>query len=207
MRQGATELCKRHAEQDVHAHAGSSRHRGTAPGRGSLVRRDLALHLRGVTPRRRRHRNVRRRVAPPCVWSPPARWRDPSSLTPWLGYAAQGQSVTPALYRRSRWRPSPSRSRYRLRKTAGQYAKQLGSTVEFEALNLGQFFGSPDGQLIRAGVALVFPGYLAGDIDLIVDALTLAAKAQARNKRIAVAPLIGLAAVGVGKLIYDANAA
>ena len=96
---------------------------------------------------------------------------------------------------------------YRFRNTAAQYAKQLGSTVEFEALNLGQFFGSPDGQLIRTGVALVFPGYLAGDIDLIVDALMLAARAQARNKRIAVAPLIGLAAVGVGKLIYDANAA
>jgi hypothetical protein len=57
--------------------------------------------------------------------------------------------------------------------------------VEFQALKLGTLLTTPDGQLIAAAVEAALPPFYAEDINLIVDALTIAARAQTRSARVA----------------------
>jgi hypothetical protein len=78
------------------------------------------------------------------------------------------------------------------------------SDVEFTAIQLGTILGTPEGDVITSAVEAVLPSFYSEDVTLIVDALTLAAKAQTREQRtdalaVAAAGLFLLALVG-GKL-------
>jgi hypothetical protein len=84
-----------------------------------------------------------------------------------------------------------------------EIARRFLAEAEFEALGLGRVLGGPDGEVIQAGVALVFPGYAAADAALIIRGLTLAANAQSRWNRLVTGAGLSLAAIGVGKLIVD----
>jgi hypothetical protein len=84
--------------------------------------------------------------------------------------------------------------------TSRQVAESLLASAAFRALKLGTLLQSPDGQLIAAAVEALSPPLLREDIELLVDALTLAAASQQEQGRMR-AVLTGIAAslvVGLG---------
>jgi hypothetical protein len=83
-----------------------------------------------------------------------------------------------------------------------QLASELLAIAEFRSLQLGTWLQTPDGAAIRQAVELVSPPFLQTDIDLLVDALTIAAKLQRRHQQIA-----GLVAVGAVALFIGSVAA
>ena len=64
-----------------------------------------------------------------------------------------------------------------------QLAEYLLASAEFRALRLGTWLQSPDGQLIAEAVEAISPPPLREDIELLVDALTLAAASQQGQSR------------------------
>jgi hypothetical protein len=79
------------------------------------------------------------------------------------------------------------------RPTVQELADELSTDAEFRALQLADFFNSPNGELIAAGVRLVIPEAYAADFGLFVEAMKLAAQSQRR-----VGPkLAGLAAATI----------
>lgn len=88
-----------------------------------------------------------------------------------------------------------------------QLAEYLLASAEFRALRLGTWLQTPDAQLITAAVEAISPPPLNEDIELLVDALTLAAATQHEQNR-AWAVLAGIAAsVAVGLGIAAARSA
>ena len=83
--------------------------------------------------------------------------------------------------------------------TAEQLAEHFVTLAEFQLLNLGTLLGSPDGELIAAGVGLVIPTAYALDYRLFVDGLRLAAGMQqtAGRKRAGAFALLIAAVVGI----------
>jgi hypothetical protein len=59
-----------------------------------------------------------------------------------------------------------------------QVANELLQIAEFRALRLGTWLGTVDGQVITEAVEAVAPPFYRQDIELLVSALTLAAKMQ-----------------------------
>ncbi len=55
--------------------------------------------------------------------------------------------------------------------------------IEFNEINLAGVFKSPDGQLIATVVGWVLPWPASLEFQLLVDAITAAAKAKQRNQR------------------------
>jgi hypothetical protein len=108
------------------------------------------------------------------------------------GYISQWPRATPfAMYQ-----PLPGSlgvNRY----TPETLAQEFFASAEFKALQLGTWLGTPDGELIAAAVHAVTPPPYQQDIDLLVEALKLAAKVQQKDAREkAIVAGIGLAAVG-----------
>jgi hypothetical protein len=64
-----------------------------------------------------------------------------------------------------------------------QVAESLLASAEFRALKFGTWLQSPDGQLIAAAVEALSPPPLREDVELLVDALTLAATSQQEQGR------------------------
>jgi len=93
--------------------------------------------------------------------------------------------------------------RFRQHPTADELAREFLADTEFEALNLGRFLDTPDGQLMQAGVSLVFPPFVAADTKVIADALVLAAEAQRRGKHRVAAGLTAAAAIVAALLVSD----
>jgi hypothetical protein len=84
------------------------------------------------------------------------------------------------------------------RYTPETLAQELLNSAEFRALQLGTWLGTPDGELISAAVHAVMPPPYRQDIDLLIEALKIAAKAQQKDAREkAIATGVGLAALGV----------
>jgi hypothetical protein len=85
--------------------------------------------------------------------------------------------------------------------SAGQIADALLADAEFRALRLGTWLSTPSGELLTAVVTALTPPPFQPDIDLLVEALQLAAQrqqAEARQK-IAVGVLGGAAlAIALG---------
>ncbi len=80
--------------------------------------------------------------------------------------------------------------------------------AEFQALKLGTFLGTPDGKLLTAAVESVMPPFYAADVNLIVDALATAARAQTHIARVSGLFVGGLATVLlVGAIWSDKKAA
>jgi hypothetical protein len=80
--------------------------------------------------------------------------------------------------------------------------------AKFQALKLGTFLGTPDGKLFTAAVEAVVPPFYAADVNLIVDALTAAARAQTHLARVRAFVVGGFGtALLVGAIWSDKKAA
>jgi hypothetical protein len=69
------------------------------------------------------------------------------------------------------------------RPTAEVLAAEFVENSEFLALRLGTLLGTPQGEIVAQGVEMVSPPFYREDVELLVDALQMAAKMQ--NKKIA----------------------
>jgi hypothetical protein len=91
--------------------------------------------------------------------------------------------------------------------TSKQVAEALLASTEFRALKLGTWLQRPDAQLITAAVEALSPPPLREDIELLVDALTLAATAQQEQGRLRAVLASIAASVLIGLGIYAARSA
>ncbi|HSS04368.1 MAG TPA: hypothetical protein VLK89_04150 [Solirubrobacterales bacterium] len=87
--------------------------------------------------------------------------------------------------------------------TAEQLASDLLADSEFDALRLGTWLRSPDGELIAEAVALAIDPAFLPEYDLAVEALRLAAAMKYEGAR----PKRQLAAFGLAILIFAVGAA
>jgi hypothetical protein len=67
--------------------------------------------------------------------------------------------------------------------TPEQLAEQLLASTAFRALRLGTWLSTPKGEFIAAAIEALVPPLYQMDIDLLIDAVKLAAKAQQREAR------------------------
>jgi hypothetical protein len=86
------------------------------------------------------------------------------------------------------------------RPTTEQLANDLLSVAEFRSLQLGTWLSTTDGQILTKAVEMVAPPFYRQDVELLVDALKLAASMQQRESQ-QVAGKIALGAVVVGVVI------
>lgn len=68
-------------------------------------------------------------------------------------------------------------------KSVETVSAELMNEIEFNEINLAGVFKSPDGQLIATVVGWVLPWPASLEFQLLVDAITAAAKAKQRNQR------------------------
>ena len=80
--------------------------------------------------------------------------------------------------------------------TLEELARGLLADTEFRALQLGTWLNQPDGELITAAVEAITPPPYREDIELLTEALKLAAQAQ-RGEGIGRAILTTVAAAGL----------
>jgi hypothetical protein len=71
----------------------------------------------------------------------------------------------------------------RTRPTTEVLAAELLDNSEFLALRLGTVLGTTQGEIVAQGVEMVLPPFIREDVELLVDALQIAAKMQ--NQKIA----------------------
>jgi len=82
----------------------------------------------------------------------------------------------------------------------GELAGDLLADTEFRALQLGTWLNQPDGELITAAVEAITPPPYREDIELLTEALKLAAQAQ-RGEGVGRAILTTVAATGLTLLL------
>ena len=70
---------------------------------------------------------------------------------------------------------------YQARPTVEDLASQFLRDSGYQALRLGTWLGTTDGEIIAAAVGLVVPPFFASDAQLIIDGLKLAAAIQQQN--------------------------
>ncbi len=90
------------------------------------------------------------------------------------------------------------------RTTPAELAQDLLANAEFRALQLGTWLNRPDAELITAAVEAITPPPYREDIELITEALKLAARAQ-RGEGIGRAFLTSGAAAGLTTLLIAAS--
>lgn len=98
-------------------------------------------------------------------------------------------------YRRGQVRPTPE-----------ALAKEWLGIAEFQALRLGTWLGTTDGEVFTQAVEMVLPGFFRTDAELLVAALKHAAKLQHERGQ-AVAGRLALGSVVVAGLAGFAYAA
>jgi hypothetical protein len=86
-------------------------------------------------------------------------------------------------------------------KSPEEIAVDLISTAEFQALRLGTWLSTPQGQVITAVVEAISPPLYREDITLITDALMLAARTQQKEQRGRVLTGAALATAGIALLV------
>ncbi len=115
--------------------------------------------------------------------------------------------------RRNPWEPEnawmlnyPYR-RGQLRPTPEALAEEWLGMAEFQALRLGTWLGTTDGEAFTQAVELVTPGFYRADIELLVRALKYAAQLQhERGKEVAgQVALVSVVVAGVAGLMYAAS--
>jgi hypothetical protein len=77
--------------------------------------------------------------------------------------------------------------------TAAEVAQWLLADAEFKALRLGNWLSTPDGKLVMTAIGMLAPAPYAQDVELLAEALQLAAKQQQTEAR---AKIIGALALG-----------
>jgi len=107
------------------------------------------------------------------------------------GWPRDHAALSPAY----RLRPLPPPRLVAHERTAEQIADDLLVDAAFKALQLGTWLATPDGQLIKAAIEALSPPPYRQDIELLVQALTIAAKLQQKEaRRNAVAAGLAIAA-------------
>jgi hypothetical protein len=93
----------------------------------------------------------------------------------------------------------------RTRPTPEQLAKELFADAEFRALKLGSWLGTPDGKLFAEAIEMVTPLPYRTDVELLLAALTLVARAQQRErvKAVGAIALAGLVVVALIAMFTD----
>ena len=86
------------------------------------------------------------------------------------------------------------------RPTSEQLAQELLAIPEYRALQLGTWLGTTNGEIITEAVELVTPPFYREDVELLVEALKLAAQLQAQEGQ-EKAEEIALGAIGVAALV------
>jgi len=86
------------------------------------------------------------------------------------------------------------------RPSAEELATELLGIAEFRALQLGTWLGTPEGETVTAAVEAVSPPFYRPDVELLVDALKLAAATQQKAglKRAIAIGAVGVAIIGFG---------
>jgi hypothetical protein len=79
-------------------------------------------------------------------------------------------------------------------------AHEMLAHSEFRALQLGTWLGTTDGQVLVQAVEMVAPPFYRQDVELLVEALKLAASIQQREGQQA-AGMFALGAIGVAVLV------
>jgi hypothetical protein len=82
--------------------------------------------------------------------------------------------------------------------TADEIAQELLAMAEFRALRLGSWLNTPDGELIAAAVEQLMPPPYRVDIELLIDALQIAARSQQRAEREKALGIGVVSAIGAG---------
>jgi hypothetical protein len=77
------------------------------------------------------------------------------------------------------------------------YAQLLLSDAEFRSLQVGNWLGTTDGEIISQAVAQVLPPFYRPEYDFVVNGLTLAANLQAQEGQ-QVAGKVALSVIGAG---------
>lgn len=121
--------------------------------------------------------------------------RDPQPLSSYL----DGLDVLP---RASAWPPSNlGRGSVpywmQSRPSVQQLAEHLLADGEFQALRLGSWLGTPDGEFFARAVELALPLLYREDVKLLIDALQYAAKLQAQQGSQRAAGQFALGACGL----------
>ncbi len=81
---------------------------------------------------------------------------------------------------------------------AGDVARAILGDAEFAEVRLAGWFASPDGELVRSVARSVLPFAPAAELDLLVEAVTMAADAhQRRRERVAVVSTLAAGAVAI----------
>ena len=91
------------------------------------------------------------------------------------------------------------------RPTPNQLADELLKVAEFRTLQLGTWLGTTDGQVIAEAVEMVSPPFYRQDIELLVEALRLAAEMQRTEGRER-AGKVAVGAIGVAAVVAIAIA-
>ena len=86
-------------------------------------------------------------------------------------------------------------------------AKSVGASLmedaEFGEVNLAGWFASPDGEMIQTVVGWVLPWPESGEFRLLVEAITLAAKAKQKNERGVAAALTLIGVVLAAMVLFS----
>jgi hypothetical protein len=82
-----------------------------------------------------------------------------------------------------------------------EIAVELISNAEFQALRLGTWLNTPQGQAVAAAVEAISPPLYREDVKLITEALMLAARTQQKEQRNRVLAGAALATAGLAILV------
>ena len=114
-----------------------------------------------------------------------------SDVARYLTTFTQAWPRPPASWDMNYWNPpAPIATQHTVRNVA----EWLFADAEFKALKLGNWLTTPDGEFVAEAVSMIAPTPYAQDIDLLIEALQLAAKLQQEDAR----GKIALAVFGVG---------
>lgn len=92
------------------------------------------------------------------------------------------------LYRLS-WRVAYTRP------TANELAEQWLEMAEFQALRLGTWLSTPEGQLFAEAIEMISPPFYRADAELLIEALQIAASEQQHRGRRNTALVVGAVAL------------
>ncbi len=80
-------------------------------------------------------------------------------------------------------------------------AATLLADLEFQEIRLTDWLGTPDGRLIESAVLALLPPLQRGEVQLVVEAVTLAARKKRQGNETLAALLTLGAAIGLGVLV------
>ena len=172
-----TEWSRDHAEQELAAWAAANEYRDEII-RGAYRAGVTKARIHAMTGVART--TIDRVIQEPAVRSSPVDPAARDALTAFLSGFIDGWPRQPALFGEVLPLRRPAVAQ---QVTPEQVAEQLLVSTEFRALRLGTWLKTPKGEFITAAVEALTPPLYQLDVDLLVDAIKLAASAQQREAR------------------------